>query len=60
MTNLEVILNMLAEAATTEISKKKQPTWLKQNKKIAKKWGNAAFAARDNIENETGDSLISR
>ena len=60
ISTLEVILNMLAEAATTEISKKKQPKWLKQNQKIAKKWGKAALAARENIESEVGESLISK
>ncbi len=40
MTNLELVLNMLAEASTTEISKKRKPKGLKENKKIAKKGGN--------------------
>lgn len=37
MTNLEIILNMLAEASTTEIGKKEKPKWLEENKKVAKK-----------------------
>jgi hypothetical protein len=42
MTNLELILNMLAEATTTEFSKKEKPQWFKQSKKIAKKGGESA------------------
>lgn len=39
MTNLELILNMLAEATTTEISKKKQPKTFSESKEIARKGG---------------------
>jgi len=58
MTNLELVLNMLAEASTTEISKKKKPKGLESNKKIARKGGIAAKKARIEIEKQTGESLI--
>jgi hypothetical protein len=60
MTNLELVLNMLAEASTTEISKKKKPKGLEQNKQIAKAGGTAAKKARMEIERQTGDSVISK
>jgi len=59
MTNLELVLNMLAEASTTEISKKKKPEGLSQNKVIAKQGGKVAKAARKEIELNTGESIIS-
>jgi len=58
ITNLELVLNMLAEASTTEISKKKKPKGLESNKKIARKGGIAAKKARIEIEKQTGESLI--
>jgi len=42
MTNLELVLNMLAEASTTEISKKKEPVTFHENKVVARKGGNVA------------------
>lgn len=59
MSNLELVLNMLAEASTTEISKEKQPKGLAQNKDIARKGGNAAKKARLEIEKQTGKPIIS-
>jgi DNA-directed RNA polymerase beta' subunit len=59
MTNLELVLNMLAEASTTEISKKKKPEGLNQNKVIAKQGGKATKVARKEIELNTGESIIS-
>ena len=59
MTNLELILNMLAEASTTEISKKQKPKGLAENKIVAQEGGSAAAQARKVIENQTGDSVIS-
>ncbi|MFH1564828.1 MAG: Bro-N domain-containing protein [bacterium] len=50
MTNLELILNMLAEATTTEISKKKQPKTFSESKEIARKGGETAGKARKDIE----------
>lgn len=58
MSNLELVLNMLAEASTTEISKEKQPDGLEENKDIARKGGNAAKKARLEIEKQTGKPII--
>lgn len=60
MTNLELILNMLAEASTTEISKKKKPKSFSENRLVAKQGGNVAGKARKEIESKTGESVISR
>jgi len=59
MTNLELVLNMLAEASTTEISKKQKPKTLNKNKKVAQKGGNVAKKARKEIEKQIGESVIS-
>ena len=58
MSNLELVLNMLAEASTTEISKEKQPKGLSENKDIARKGGNAAKQARLEIERQTGKPIV--
>ena len=60
MTNLELVLNMLAEASTTEISKKKIPQTLSENKKVAKQGGSVASAARKKLELETGEKVVSK
>ena len=59
MSTLELALNMLAEATTTELTKVHNPQGLEENKVIAKKGGQIAGNARKNIEQETGDSVIS-
>jgi hypothetical protein len=59
MTNLELVLNMLAEVSTTEISKKHKPQGLSANKKVAKRGGNVAKKARNEIEEDIGESVIS-
>ena len=59
MTNLELALNTLAEAATTEFAKQYNPKGLNANKRVAKKGGDAAKAARTNIEQGLGRSIIS-
>ena len=59
MTNLELALNTLAEAATTEYSKQYNPKGVEANKKVVKKGGDAARAARENIEKGLGRSIIS-
>ncbi len=59
MTNLELALNTLAEAATTEFSKQYNPKGVEENKKVAKKGGDAARVARENIEKGLGRSIIS-
>ena len=58
MTNLELILNMLAEATTTEISKEKKPKTFQQSKNIARKGGKIAGNTRKEIEAETGEKVI--
>jgi hypothetical protein len=59
MTNLELVLNMLAEATTTEISKEKKPNTFIENKKIAKQGGTIAGNTRKEIEEKIGKSVIS-
>ncbi len=59
MTNLELVLNMLAEASTTEISKEQQPATLQENKEVAQKGGKVADVARKQLEKNTGKKVIS-
>jgi hypothetical protein len=58
MTNLELVLNMLAEATTTEISKEKKPKTFAENKKIANQGGTIAGNTRKEIEAKTGKKVI--
>lgn len=58
VTNLELVLNMLAETATTEISHKKEPKGLEQSKKVAREGGSIAGNARKRIEEKTGKPAI--
>jgi len=58
MTNLELVLNMLAEASTTEISKDKKPKTFTENKIVARKGGEVAKAARLQLENTTGKKVV--
>lgn len=58
MSNLELVLNMLAEASTTEISKQKQPEGLVENKTIDRKGGGVAKKARVEIEKQTGKPVV--
>lgn len=60
MTNLELVLNMLAEATTTEISKEKKPKTFVENQKIAKQGGTIAGNTRKEIEEKTGKNVISK
>ncbi len=60
MTNLELVLNMLAEASTTEISKDKKPKNFNENKIVAKKGGDVAKAARLRLEKTTGKKVVTR
>lgn len=59
MTNLELVLNMLAEESTKEISKKVEPTTFDQNRAVAKKGGGVARAARVELESKTGKTVVS-
>lgn len=58
MTNLELVLNMLAEASTTEISKKKQPETFEENKTVARQGGLVANAAKKQLEENTGKKVV--
>ena len=58
MTNLELVLNMLAEATTTEISKEKKPRNFKENQRIAKQGGTIAGNTRKEIEKKTGKKVV--
>lgn len=58
MTNLELVLNMLAETATTEISNKREPKDLDENKTVAREGGSVAGNARKDIETKTGKRVI--
>ncbi|MBK7037774.1 MAG: Bro-N domain-containing protein [Chitinophagales bacterium] len=60
MTNLELVLNMLAEATTTEISKEKKPKNFKENKIIANQGGTIAGNTRKQIEEKTGKKIVSK
>ena len=58
MTNLELVLNMLAETATTEISDKREPKDFDENKEVAKEGGSIAGNARREIESKTGKEVM--
>lgn len=58
MTNLELVLNMLAEATTTEISKEKEPQTFEDNQRIAKQGGTIAGNTRKEIEEKTGKRVV--
>jgi hypothetical protein len=60
MSNLELVLNMLAEATTTEISKEKKPKNFVENKKIAKQGGTIAGNTRKEIEEKTGKKVVNK
>ncbi len=59
MTNLELVLNMLAEVSTTEISKKEEPKTLDENKAVARKGGSIAGDARKTLESKMGKKAVS-
>jgi hypothetical protein len=58
MTNVELLLNSLAEASATEISKKENPQGYGQNADVAKRGGNVAKAARNQLESQLGHSVV--
>ena len=58
MDNIELILTDLSEEATKRIAAKQKPQGLKENITVAYKGGNIAKQARDNLENELGESVI--
>lgn len=59
MTNTELILNMLAETATTDLSKEKDPQGFDQNAEVAHQGGNVARVARQQLEKQLGHSVVS-
>ena len=59
MTNTELILNMLAESATTDLSKEQNPQGYSQSAKIARKGASVAKVARNKLESQLGHSVIS-
>ena len=58
MTDLELVLTMLAEASTTDISKNAKPLTFEENKQVAKRGGKVAGIARQALEAETGKPVI--
>ncbi len=60
MTNLEIALNILAEASATEISKQRDPKGFRQQAKVAKEGGSVAKAARNQLESKLGRSVITK
>ena len=58
MSTLELALNMLAEASTTELTKVQNPFGLEENKEVAKTGGKIAGDARKSIETQTGKPVI--
>ena len=60
MTNLEIALNILAEASATELSKQNDPKGYNAQKKVAKDGGSVAKAARNQLESKLGRSIISK
>ena len=59
MTNTELILNMLAEASTKDISQAVNPETFDENKEVAKQGGNVAKVARLELESKTGKKVVS-
>ena len=59
MSTIELALDTLAEASTTEISKRKNPKTMSQNMQVAKEGGNVAKAARKQLEHTIGESVVS-
>ena len=59
MTNTELVLNMLAEAATTDLSKEKDPKEFQEHANIAHQGGKVAQVAREQLESQLGHSVVS-
>ena len=59
MTNVELMLNGLAEAAATELSKRENPQGFAKNAQVAQRGGNVAHVAREQLEQELGETVIS-
>ena len=59
MTNIELVLNMLAEVTTTALSKQEQTETFEENKRVAREGGATAKEARNAVERRLGKSVIS-
>ena len=59
MTNLELVLNMLAETSTTELSKEQKPKTISEIRNVARKGGSVAGVDRKDLEKKLGKSVIS-
>lgn len=59
MTNLELVLNMLAEVSTKELSENKDPVSFEENIKVARDGGSVARVAREKLEGQLGEEVIS-
>ena len=60
MTNIELVLNMLAEVTTTELSQKEKPETFKENKEVARRGGKFAGDTRKRYEKELGRKVLSK
>jgi len=60
MTNTELVLNMLAEVAATDISKERQPENLEESARVAAEGAQTAKVAREQLEKSTGKSAVSK
>ena len=60
MTNLELVLNMLAEVSTTEISQEEMPDTFNKNRRVARRGGGVARVARKKVEKEIGKKVVTR
>ena len=58
MSTTELVLNMLAETSTTDISKAEQPETFEENRQVARRGGNVAGIARKALEAETGKPVV--
>ena len=58
MSNLELVLTMLAEASATDIAKTEQPQGFDENQQVARRGGNVAGVARKALEAETGKPVV--
>ena len=59
MTNIELVLNMLAEVTTTALSRQEKPQTFKENKNIARRGGNVATTAKQAYEEQLGQKVVS-
>ena len=58
MTNMELVLNMLAEVSATDLSKEVDPVGMTESVKVAKQGGSVAKAAREQYEKQSGKQVV--